>query len=538
MLPRRVRLSSFFPLWLLLIAVQPHVWGATYNVGPGQALATIGAVPWATLQPGDTVRIHWRSTSYKEKWVLCRQGSAAAPITVSGVPGPAGQLPVIDASGAVTAPGLNYWSETRGVIKIGGANTPPDLMPRYIVIENLDVRGANQSNGFSDDNGNPQTYDKNASAIYLEKGENITIRNSIFHDSGNGLFVASSDGSVSRNILIQGNYIHGNGNNGSIFEHNSYTAAIGITFEYNRYGPLRAGAGGNNLKDRSAGTVVRYNWIEGGNRQLDLVDGEDSVTIRTDPRYRETHVYGNVLIEPAGAGNRQILHYGGDSGTTSAYRKGTLYFFNNTIVSTRTDRNTIFRLSSNDERADARNNIIYTTLPGSELSLVDETGVLDLSRNWIKPGWRISFSTFQGTVNNDGTMVEGASPGFVNEAGQDFHLTSQSAAINAGGNLHSSVLPAHNLLRQYVKHFSSEARPSAQPFDIGAFEFGASGGAVPCDLNGDSSVNVVDVQLSINQALGISACGAADVTQDGNCNVIDVQRLVNAALGLSCQMGS
>jgi hypothetical protein len=233
------------------------------------------------------------------------------------------------------------------------------------------------------------------------------------------------------------------------------------------------------------------------------------------------------------------VHYGGDSGTTSAYRKGTLYFFNNTIVSTRTDRNTIFRLSSNDERADARNNIIYTTLPGSELSLVDETGVLDLSRNWIKPGWRISFSTFQGTVNNDGTMVEGVSPGFVNEAGQDFHLTSQSAAVNAGGNLHSAVLSANNLLRQYIKHFSSETRPSAQPFDIGAFEFGASGGgAVPCDLNGDSSVNVVDVQLSINQALGIAACGAADVTQDGTCNVIDVQRLVNAALGLGCQLGS
>ena len=61
---------------------------------------------------------------------------------------------------------------------------------------------------------------------------------------------------------------------------------------------------------------------------------------------------------------------------------------------------------------------------------------------------------------------------------------------------------------------------------------------MPCDLNGDSSVNVVDVQLSINQALGIAACGTADVSQDGTCNVINVQRLVNAALGLGCQMGS
>ena len=40
-----------------------------------------------------------------------------------------------------------------------------------------------------------------------------------------------------------------------------------------------------------------------------------------------------MLIETGGAGNRQIVHYGGDSGTTANYRKGTLYFYNNTVVS-------------------------------------------------------------------------------------------------------------------------------------------------------------------------------------------------------------
>ena len=43
-----------------------------------------------------------------------------------------------------------------------------------------------------------------------------------------------------RNILVEANYIHDNGNPGSIYEHNNYTAAIGITFQYNRFGPLRA----------------------------------------------------------------------------------------------------------------------------------------------------------------------------------------------------------------------------------------------------------------------------------------------------------
>ena len=40
-----------------------------------------------------------------------------------------------------------------------------------------------------------------------------------------------------------------------------------------------------------------------------------------------------MLIEPDGAGNRQIVHYGGDNGTTAMYRKGTLFFYNNTVVS-------------------------------------------------------------------------------------------------------------------------------------------------------------------------------------------------------------
>jgi hypothetical protein len=443
---------------------------ATYQVGPGKPYTSIGAVPWAKLQAGDTVLIHWRSTPYKEKWVICRQGTAAAPITVRGVPNSAGKRPIIEGKGAVTAPGLNYWSETRGVLKIGGANIPSDSMPKYIVIEGLEIRGARPPNTFKDDNKVTQTYSANASTIYLEKGENITIRNCILRDSGNGFFVASSDGAVSRNILVEGNYIYGNGNVNSYYEHNSYTAAIGITFQYNRFGPLKSGAGGNNLKDRSAGLVVRYNWIEGGNRQLDLVDGEDSVQIHTDPAYGETHVYGNILIEPAGAGNRQIVHYGGDSGNTASYRKGTLYFFNNTLVSTRTDRTTLFRLSTNDERCDARNNIFYASAAGNTVSMLDASGILDLSHNWIKPGWVAIFGTLDGTINNDGSMVQSAAPGFVNTTGQDYRLTAGSRCVNAGGPLHALVLPTHDIVRQYVKHQSHQPRPRDLTIDIGAYE--------------------------------------------------------------------
>lgn len=121
-------------------------------------------------------------------------------------------------------------------------------------------------------------------------------------DSGNGLFSASA----SSELPVVGNHIFGNGNVGSIYEHNSYTESAGILFEGNHYGPLCDGCPGNNLKDRSAGTVIRYNLIEGANRQLDLVDSQAG--LESDPRYQKTFVYGNVLHESGNFGNSQIVH--------------------------------------------------------------------------------------------------------------------------------------------------------------------------------------------------------------------------------------
>ncbi len=453
-----------------LVAAGAGVFAATYEVGPGQPLATPGAVPWESLLPGETVLIHWRAAAYQDKWVICRQGTAAQPITVRGVPGPAGELPVIDGSGATTRTTLNFWNETRGIIKVGGANIPADTTPRFIRIENLEIRNARPPLTFTGFAGTTQTYGINAAAIYVEKCENLTLRNCILHDCGNGFFVASSDALASRAIVVEGCYIYGNGNIGSISEHNSYTAAAGIVFQFNRFGPLLTGAGGNNLKDRSAGLVVRSNWIEGGNRELDLVDAEDSALLRSDPAYAQTFVYGNVIIEPAGDGNSQLVHYGGDSGTTANYRKGTLFFHHNTIVSRRTDNTTLFRLSTNEETCDFRNNIAYTVNVGTALAFTNAAGTLNLTHNWMKPGARNSFSTVTGTINNDGTTVSGAAPAFVDEAGADYHLAGTSACVNAAAALPAAVLPAHVPLLQYVKHQAAESRPNNGVRDIGAYE--------------------------------------------------------------------
>jgi hypothetical protein len=444
---------------------------AVYEVGPGQALDEIGDVPWATLGPGDEVRIHWRAEPYREKWVIGRAGSEAAPIVVRGVRGPGGERPVISGDGATTPDPLSFTNEERGVIKIGTSNVPPDTLPEHIRIEGLEVRSAHPSYGFLDDQGNPQTYSANAAAIYVERGRHLVIRDCVLHDSGNGLFIGVYDGDT-QDVLIEGNHIHGNGNVGSAYEHNTYTAALGIVYQANRFGPLRAGANGNNLKDRSAGLVVRYNWIEGGNRQLDLVDGEDSDAVWTDPRYRETFVYGNVLIEPDGAGNSQIVHYGGDSPTPAIYRKGTLHFFHNTVVSNRisgSGNTTLLRLSTDDEHADVRNNVLYVVASGSHLALLDADGTLDLSHNWLKPGWVESHSG-AASVDDDGTNPEGDTPGFVDAPGQDFRPLDVSDAVDAGAELHPDVLPAHAVVAQYHEHQTLDPRPTDGFPDLGAFE--------------------------------------------------------------------
>ena len=246
-------------LGLLALFLSPVCPAVEYEVGPGKACAEIEDVPWEALRAGDTVTIHWRENPYPAKFVLCARGTRDQPIQVRGVPNSQGILPVIDGRDAVTRKQLNYWNEVRGVIKIGGANRPPDTTPAYITVENLDIRSARPPYVFTGRDGRT-AYSDNAAAIFIEKGEFITIRGCVLRDSGNGLFIAAA----TRDAVVEGCYIHNNGIEGSYYQHNTYTAAAGLIYQFNRFGRLRPGCGGNNLKDRSAGLVVRYNWIEDG----------------------------------------------------------------------------------------------------------------------------------------------------------------------------------------------------------------------------------------------------------------------------------
>ncbi len=376
----------------LIPSWDPADFTTVYDVGPDQDLAEPGEVPWESLEPGTLVRIHHREQPYAAKWVVDIAGTEDAPIVVLGLRSSDGQRPVISGQDATTRQALDYWSETRALVKIGGSSSPGQGAS-WVWLQGLDLQSAHSSHGFTDDRGQPQTYDDNAAAVFVESGSDLHVVDCALSDSGNGLFVASA----SSDVQVLANEIFGNGNVGSAYEHNSYTESERITFEHNRYGALREGADGSNLKDRSAGLVIRYNRIEDGNRQLDLVD---SSHFADHPEYGDAWVYGNLLIEGADQGNSQILHYGGDSGDEAAYRNGRLYFFHNTVHSKRTGNTTLARLSSADHYLSATDNIVWAE---GNLGILEGEGTVRLDGNWLSEGWVEGFSTVGVLRDEDNT---------------------------------------------------------------------------------------------------------------------------------------
>ncbi len=449
-----------------------------YDVGPGWPFPTISDVPWQSLVAASIVRIHGEGSPYHEKFLISSRGTAAQPIQVLGIAGPAGQPVVIDGANATSSAALHYvssmFTESHSIVAVARDTLDNSgFKPGYIEIDGLEIRNA--TGNFTTTTGQPATYSSFAAAVLLQGAEHVSVRHCVLHDSANGLMVESqgSEADVARDVLVQNNHIYSNGWAGNYNGRNIQIQAAGVRIEANRLDTPVNGSNAYNVEDHSSGAVIRYNRIEGGGRLVQLSDSNSAV-IRAEADYGKAMVYGNLLLDgPNNPGS--LVFYGGDSGTTGNYRKGTLYFFHNTIVIDSTEwEPSVFALATNAESLDARNNIFYRhpvgiSLGSASLRLMPGNGVATLGNNWISSGWQAG-----GNVTyNPGTQIVGTLPGFVDYANGDLHLATNATARDQGGGLNAATVGTYDVTEQYVDVATLEQRPVDAAGDLGAFEFGS-----------------------------------------------------------------
>ena len=359
--------------------------------------------------------------------------------------------------------------------------------PSNIQIDGLAIRSAHPNYRFTDSAGVVQTYGAFGACLWIDRGQNITIADNEISDCTNGIFSKSTDDgdfAVSKNLRIANNYIYGNGVVGDVHQHNSYLQSMGVVYEFNRYGALRSGALGNAIKDRSVGSVIRFNRLEEGAHSIDLVEAEDfPVTATANPAYRTTFVYGNQIVKNGDTGS--FIHYGGDHyGSTPGaawgepiFRKGVLYFFNNTIYATGTSAQ-LFHLATTEEKAEVWNNIFVFAPTIAYPSMRANTdigaswtagGIVNLGRNWANSNVADSdpWHMVPGQLNGLANLVKGTNA--------PIDLTSlvplAGSAVVDAGQAQLAVASTYPVNYQLDSTFKPKARSVVgSGIDIGAIE--------------------------------------------------------------------
>ncbi|MCW7537510.1 hypothetical protein OOT46_06550 [Aquabacterium sp. A7-Y] len=463
--------------------------GRTFDVGPGKPYTELEDVPWLQLGPGDVVNIHHRAQPYRTKIGLRAEGRADAPVVINGVTDARCRRPEISGASAVTARDAvraqffdKKHSEHLGTIVL--YRSPQDRYghrPRHIVFQNLKVSGANKANTYIAQDGSTGRYASGAAGIYAVVVEHLTLDNCEITGNANGLFVNSrSNDEASAYITVRRSRLHDNGNPGSWLEHNLYVQAARTLYEGNYIGQLVPGALGSSLKDRASGTVVRYNHIVAAARALDLVEIEDGVTrISDDPLYNDAWVFGNLIVDDAGTpaqASMKLIHWGGDN-SPEVFRRGTLHFYNNTVVVKAEQRKefwyvSLFDMPTSQQTVSARGNVVVN-LGSTDLRLGAEGGNIELAgTNWISPGWLPRGGNAPVALRSTGRLAPGRDPGLA----PDWRPRAGAPVLD----LASAVPPAaragvavENLA---VRHEYSpegglaERRRQGRGYDLGAFE--------------------------------------------------------------------
>ena len=493
--------------------------GTDYHVGAGEAYTTLGAVPWYNLKPGDTVYVH--PGTYHEKILISTSGTETQWIRVRGVPDANGNLPIISGANATTSannhwrwadPQLVQWDALVAVAVSADSDTPP----HYVEIAGLQIQDATPAYSFTAENGNTSSYEDFAACIYARAPVHLLVRDNILTNCGQGFYNWTGSGTpadtwysgLATDIVLRNNYFHDNGWPGVWTSHQTYTEADGVIIEGNRFGPVKAGMYGNHIKDRSAGSVIRYNYFEEDSEQgyfIDLVEPEEGCPHLCysfenpdvpNAKYLEAFVYGNIFVRSNN--NDNFLHWNEDHqvGAGRALEpNGRLYFYDNTIVDTSgldllfIEQFGAYECPSTNlpGRVDFRNNLVYSTAGTYQLGEYcygrpDTSyahGNWDFGANWVSPTWSFRGSSVTGTAS----VVSPAdnNVGFESLSTKDYRLAAGSSALSLGAALAPAATSNYLGLdltptKQYVFPHATptpkveDRAQSGVGSDLGAFE--------------------------------------------------------------------
>jgi hypothetical protein len=266
--------------------------------------------------------------------------------------------------------------------------------------------------------------DRNGAGIRAE-GNNLKVVNCYFHDNENGIL---GGGNAYSDVSVENSEFYNNGA-GDGYSHNMYLGSIhSFTLKASN---SRHAKVGHNVKSRAAVNYILYNRI------MDESDGTASYEVDL-PNGGNAYLIGNLIQQSQTTQNPNIVSFG-EEGMSNA--NSALSVVNNTIVNDRTSGGTFVKFPSGFANVRAYNNLFVGN--GSVLSGPAQTG---------------------------GNVTSG-SPGFVNRAAFDYHLTSASPAIDKGVNPGSYAGFDLTPRFQWSASTGSEARVVSGALDAGGYEY-------------------------------------------------------------------
>jgi hypothetical protein len=439
--------------------------------------------PWLTIQKaadtmvaGDTVYI--KTGTYNERVVARNSGTSGKYITYTAY---ADDTVVIDGTG-ITLP--DDWG---GLVDISGLS--------YLKVSGLQVKNAGP-------------HDNNV-GILVDESENIIIENNYtYNTASSGIGVWGCD-----NVVVDNNEVHLACNDG---EQECITVAVTTNFKIRNNhvhhgGPGSIGGEGIDGKDGASNGKIYNNHVHHLNRLGIYIDAWDTHTNNID-------VYNNIihdcadadgialasesggLLEDIGVYNNLVYNNGENgisvniNGDSPTHPMKDITIINNTIYNNgRPEWGGGIAVDNRDvQNLIIRNNILSQNIVYQLIVEGVPMANLIIDHNIIH-----GFRGYEQEIRGD-YYIEGK-PLFVSVGAGDFRLLQGSPAIDSGS---VNGAPATDA--------DGKTRPVGGGYDIGAYEYGGSGGEIPV-------IALNPTQFTFNVAFGSTSpvTGILNISNSG-----------------------